>query len=424
MTSQSPPDPGLPSKDYVDAWASLRIMVLEQGLSWSGREKNHLFLNLGDRTFAEFSALSTADSIEDSRALSVLDWDDDGRLDLLLKNRTAPRLQFFHNRLASEAHWVSVRLTGVRCNRDAIGALVEIEAGGRTFKRRLYAGDGYLAQSSKRLNFGLGPARRIERLRVRWPDGALDEYRALEVDRRYQVTQGAAAPELVPARPHPALAAALPAVPQEIGRSLVRVPLLEKLPLAPLRIPAYGNPARTVADLSGGPVLLNLWGTTCAACLKEFGELARRRAELARAGLSVVPLATDPPAARERCLELLAGFGLEREAGYADEDLLAALEPLLREVLERFDVVPLPTSLLLDQQGQLVALYLGPVEPDQLLSDLALLARMDPGKLAGTRLPGGVRLLPRGRDFASLAEAFEQLERPELSAFYRELAGR
>jgi hypothetical protein len=63
------------------------------------------------------------------------------------------------------------------------------------------------------------------------------------------------------------------------------------------------------------------------------------------------------------------------------------------------------------------------VEPDQLLSDLALLARMDPEKLSGTRLPGGVRIVPRGRDFAALARAFEGLERPELAAFYRQLAG-
>ncbi len=430
MTSQSPPEAGLPTKDYVDAWAAMRIMILDQGLSWSGREKDHLFLNLGGGpaagSFAEFSAISAADSIGDGRALALVDWDDDGRLDLLLKNRTAPRVQFFHNRMAGTGHFVAVTLTGVRCNRDAIGALVEVQAGGRALQQRLHAGEGYLAQSSKRLHFGLGSASAIERLRVRWPDGSVDEYRDLAADQRYHVTQGAAAPERLEPRPAPALAEARSEVPKAIGRSCSRVPLVEKLPLAPLPLPSYGDPGRTVSALAGGPVLLNLWSTTCTACLKEFGQWKERRAEIDALGLRLVPLGTDPPdpsGERERALELLADFGLARDAGPADEDFVKLLEPLLEEVLEDFDTVPLPTSLLLDHQGQLVALYLGPVELERLLEDVSLLPRMDADNLSGTRLPGGVRMVPRGRDFAGLAQAFERQGRAELASFYRGLAG-
>ncbi len=415
----------MPTKNYVDAWAAMRLMILQNGLSWSGREKDHLFLNLGDRSFAEFSAISAADSIGDGRALALSDWDDDGRLDLLLKNRTAPRLQFFRNQLANPGHFVAVSLTGVRCNRDAIGALVEVEAGGRVLRQRLHAGEGYLAQSSKRLHFGLARAERIERLTVRWPDGSTDSFEDLAVDERYHLTQGDRAPRRVSARAAPALASAVPEVPQgprNKGRRIARVPLVEKLPLAALTVPSYEDPSRTVADLAGGPALLNLWGTSCAPCLAEFAELQEHRTELERLGLRFVALATDAPDDRARAREVLARFGLQRDAGYADPALLQALEPLLKEVLQEFEVVPLPTSLLLDAKGQLVALYLGPLEVEQLLGDVAALAQMNPENLSATRLLGGFRLIRRGRDFAGLAAAFERLERPELAAYYRGFA--
>jgi hypothetical protein len=112
VTSQSPTEEGVLSLDYADAWNAIRVMVMDQGLSWSGGEKNRLFLNLGDKTFAEFSALSSADSVADGRAVAELDWDDDGRLDLLLKNRTAPRLQFFRNQMPGTGHFLAISLAG------------------------------------------------------------------------------------------------------------------------------------------------------------------------------------------------------------------------------------------------------------------------------------------------------------------------
>lgn len=422
MTSQSPPDAGsgLPPRNYVDAWLAIRVLVMN-GASWSGRERNALYLNLGGREFADVSVVSDANSIADGRSIAAVDWDDDGRVDLFLKNRTAPRVQFFRNQSQAGGAFVSIGLEGVECNRDAIGARVEVHVDGRVLRKTLYAGDGYLSQSSKRLHFGLGDAERIERLVVRWPGGGADSFENLEVDTRYAITQGADAPRKVPARTVTGMAAVRAELAAPAGRARARVPLLEKLPLAPITIPAFDAPDRKVSDLAGGPVLLNLWGTTCAACMQEFDEFRERKDELAGA-VRIVPLVVDPAAEHGRAQELLAEFELGADAGVAGDAFKDVLQVVLAEVLEGLDEVPLPTSLLLDGSGQLVAIYPGRVDVDELLADVALLSRMKSGDPADTRLTDGLRVVQLGRDYEAFAQSLAPVD-PELAAFYLELAG-
>jgi len=410
---------GIPPRNYVDAWMSIRVMVMA-GASWSGRERNTVYLNLGEQSFADVSVVSAANAIGDGRSIAMVDWDDDGRLDLFLKNRTAPRVQFFRNAGASDGAYLAVQLQGVTCNRDAIGAHVEVQVAGGTFKKTLYAGDGYLSQSSKRLHFGLGEAERVERLSVLWPDGTRDDYTDLEVDTRYAILQGAPAPRKIAARPARGLAKvqAEPAIAATSPRA--RVPLLEKLPLAPVRIPSFENPERTVAELAGGPVLINLWGTTCAACMKEFSEFEDRHDELS-AAVRIVPLVVDAESEHGRARELLDNYGLGADAGVADDEFKEVLQLVLAEVLQELGEVPLPTSLLLDGAGQLVAIYPGRVDVDELLEDVALVRRMNPRDPSDTRLTHGVRVLPRPRDYEAFARNLDRIHRGELSEFYRRL---
>jgi peroxiredoxin len=422
VTSQSPAEGSTPTKNYLDAWASMRLMVIEKGFSWSGREKDHLFLNVGDGTFAELSSLSRADAVGDGRALCVVDWDDDGRLDLFLKSRTAPRVAFFRNQMRTDGHFVAVDLVGTTCNRDAIGARVEVTAGGRVLRKTLHAGEGYLAQSSKRLHFGLGPAERIERIAVRWPDGNTSTFGDLAVDERYRIVQGDDAPQRVPARPAPGLASAPSSTPSLASKVPVRAPLIEKLPLAAFPAPGFEAPERRVSDLAGGPVLLNLWGTTCKPCLEEFSTWKERRADIDKAGLRLVTLCVDAIDDRTAALEILNRFGLAKDAGFADEAFLEVLEPVMHEILDTSGTLLLPTSFLLDARGQIVCLYQGKVDVDVLLRDTRRLSAMDPENLSSTALIEGRRLFVRGRDFAKLASRYNDLGRPELSSFYKALA--
>lgn len=406
------------SAEYLQGWESLKRMIVEENASWSGSERNGVFVNLRDGTFADVSTISAADEIGDGRSIAETDWDDDGKPDFLLRNRTAPRLQLFRDLDASESHFLAVELRGTTCNRDAIGAVVRLDVAGRRLTKTLYAGDGFLAQSSKRMCFGLGDTERVERLVVTWPGGGETVLADLAGDTRYRITQGVDEAEVIPARTLSRYASLPPAPLARDQSGLPRLDLREKFPLAPVVLPGFEDPARTAGALAGTPALVNLWSTSCAACLVEFKELRDRRAELDRAGLRIVALATDAATERERAEELLTTFGLREHAGYVDERLLAILQLVFAQVVGSQEETPLPTSLLLDTKAQLVGIYFGPVSVDDLLADLASLARMDPDDASDVKLAPGRWLSVRKRPMRSFHQGLRALGENELRAWY------
>jgi peroxiredoxin len=415
VTSQSPTDEEA-TEEYEQAWSSIQELTRTQGVSWSGGEQNHLFLNAGDGSFSDVSAVSHTDFADDGRAVISTDWDGDGRLDLLVRARTAPRFRLMLNQ-ADVGSYLAVRLEGRKSNRDAIGARVFVKAGGQDFRRTLQAGDSFLAQSGKTLHFGLGDAEEVEEIRVHWPNGEVQTWTELHVNQAYQLVEGESqATELASA--DASLAAAPSADVPRTGKPVVRIPLIEKIPLHALPIPSFIDPNRTVASLGPGPVLINLWGVSCVNCLKEFGAFQRRSDQLAARGLRIVTLNTDPPESRARALEMLERFGLSEHAGLADERMLSALEAILYEVLGAAPGSPLPTSLLLDAQGQLCVVYQGKITMGELLRDAAIVATLQPQDSSAHPLFFGERLMKRHRNWRFLAKAFASYGLAELARDY------
>ena len=156
--------------------------------TWSGYQPQRLFRNLGDGTFREMAAEAGVDNRLDGRGIGVGDFDRDGRLDLVQSN-ARQRALLYHNvtPVADGAgHWIELRLIGdgiarpdakpdakPGSNRGAIGARVTVTAGGATFLREVACGNGYASQSSTRVHIGLGTAKAVERVEIRWPDGSV-----------------------------------------------------------------------------------------------------------------------------------------------------------------------------------------------------------------------------------------------------------
>jgi tetratricopeptide (TPR) repeat protein len=382
--SQSPLEAATTSTDaYATSWSALN-KLLRRGYSWSGREANCAFLNLGGGRFANISAASGFDFVDDARATALCDWDGDGDLDVWSTNRTGPRVRFLRNDQASGNGHVTLMLVGTRSNRDAIGARAELElalTGGerRTLVRGVRAGEGYLAQSSSRLTIGLPKGARLERVRVVWPGGTREEFRGVQPGAAWRLVEGSAQAERLDLVQSAGLAVGSTAAPA--ASLAARVVLVRPVPLPRLELVADDGKALALFGLgangeptgTGKALLLNLFASTCAPCAGELADFARHRDELARSGIAVLALATEPLEERARAGAFLAQLGWPFPWAAATPATLEFLDALQSVLLDREQRLPLPTSFLVDAEGALRVLYFGPLTAERLVADKALL---------------------------------------------------
>jgi len=139
------------------------------------------FRNVSDQAGPAFSSGYAA------RGLTVGDFNNDGALDILIANNGGPPL-LLRNKAAEGNHWVGLKLEGVHCNRDAIGAKIAWSAGGVKRSRLKNNGGSYLSSHDPREVLGLGKADSLDWVEVKWPGPSrkVDRWTKLTVD-RYQV---------------------------------------------------------------------------------------------------------------------------------------------------------------------------------------------------------------------------------------------
>ncbi len=104
------------------------------------------------------------------RGSAVLDFDNDGRMDILTTN-IADRCVLLRNRDRSGNGWITLDLEGTKKNRDGFGAKVTVKAGGKTWKSEARCPTTYLFQGDRRLHFGLGRAQSVDSIEIVWPGG-------------------------------------------------------------------------------------------------------------------------------------------------------------------------------------------------------------------------------------------------------------
>ncbi len=174
-----------PGVDFTDVknWPKIG------GMTWSGYQKKKMFRNLGGENFKEISAEAGVDNDLDGRGIGIADFDNDGRLDMFQTNANQPAL-LYHSVSQGVGNWMQFLLTGVKSNRDAIGARIQVTAGGLTQMREIDGGNGYAGQSMRRAHFGLGTAQKIDAVEIRWPSGKVEKISPPPVNSLYRVVEG------------------------------------------------------------------------------------------------------------------------------------------------------------------------------------------------------------------------------------------
>jgi hypothetical protein len=122
------------------------------------------------------------------RGSGALDYDNDGRMDLVLTS-LGDRAVLLHNRHASANHWLTLKLVGSRSNRDGVGALVKVVVGQRTLHAQARCPTSYVFQQDPRLHFGLGDAVTVDRIEIRWPSGQTQTVAAPPIDQVLRVEE-------------------------------------------------------------------------------------------------------------------------------------------------------------------------------------------------------------------------------------------
>jgi hypothetical protein len=180
-----------PGLDLADArnWPAMGTKSL------SGYQRKRLFHNDHGQMFRDDAKRHGLDSEFDGRGVAVADFDNDGRLDLIVANANNEPL-LYRNIMPAGAHWVEFLLEGTRSNRAAVGAQVRISVGGKQRLSFVNGGSSFAGQSSARVHFGLGPTDSLEKVEVRWPSGLVETYHGLEVDRLHRIQEGASKKKL------------------------------------------------------------------------------------------------------------------------------------------------------------------------------------------------------------------------------------
>ena len=352
--------------------------MIEQGRSFSGRERNCVFLNTGQQQFANVSAISGLDFDNDGRAVAAVDWDQDGDLDLWTSNRNAPRLRLLRNESTGGHNFLAVKLQGdgTSVSRDAIGTRVELvsaELEERRLIRTLRAGEGYLAQSSKWVHFGLGDIEDIEKVVVRWPHGEVEEFTDLKVNQRYLLVQHAGQGEPVPPPTRElALVASVLKPPTPPGR--VRVPLMLRLPLPEASYLGFDGTKHPLTYGSGRPQLICLWSEDCTNCKAELTEFANREHEIRAAGVDLVALSFDAlggdASGPAKAAAFINARGFPFSSGLAERDFVQLMQGYHNMQVFLAKPLPVPASFLIDAEGRLKAIYKGQLSVEQLLQDV------------------------------------------------------
>ena len=352
---------------------------LKSGASFSGHERNHVFLNRNGGDYVEVSGISGLDHPGDGRAFAVLDYDRDGWQDVAVVNANAPLFQLFRNQMGERGDpggMIAIRFVGGNqyafptsqwSSRDAYGARVVLEVAGRELLREHRAGEGLAAQNSATLRVGIGSAEEVVRLEVRWPSGQRTETHAVPAGTLVTAYEDASAsPTGTPFVLTP-------------YRGSGQQPVVTASVKAMANTGAANRSIRAVQDVLAGErarlILYTTVATWCAPCLDELPSLNLLGTSFTSAELEIFGVPYDP----DETPEILAAWSERYEPPYR---ILSELKPrqrnaVIQGALDVLRIDGLPAAVVTDSEGEVLLVRWGPPSVSELR---VLLAGLDNGK--------------------------------------------
>ena len=359
MDTETEDSVGPAEKPNDDSYLNFHsAQMFTDGWSFSGFERNKVFIGKGDGSFADLSDVSGADTPNDSRGAVWADFDDDGDADVFVHNIQRERHDLYRNDIAvpgSAGHkFLKVRLRATTGQYEAIGATVTVSGPWGTTSQVMARGGGFNSCQPPELIFGLGDADEAT-VSVLWPGGARQDFGAQAAGSRLMLVEGEADAGAFEAMPRPL------ADPMPPGLKVDDGDVLGPLAFADA---SGGDKTIDLVELGadGKPIFLNLWASYCPGCVAELPLLA----EKARSGEAhVVMLSMDSPAqvpAAEAMLDRQDApfhrlYLPEGERKKADGELSTD---------DLFDLarLPIPTTLVLDGSARVQAIIRGQIREE------------------------------------------------------------
>jgi len=332
-------------------------MIFQEGLSFSGYERDYLGLNVGGTELIDVSGVSGLDSIGDGRGAALADFDNDGDLDIFLVSFQRNAHELFRNNIGSDHGFVRVALEGTDSGRDGFGAIVRAGTPDGVVTKLKSAGSGFLAQHDPRLLIGLGDAPQADWIEVSWPSGlvqrveGIDGAAGIPAGTSLLIREGGTT-----TRVHEeAFALADPLSSEDrtfAGLTFGRGDLLPDLALLDRAAVADGDalPGPAVASLHellrpGRRTLLNIWATWCVPCRREMPELEQLSEPLAAAGIDLIGISIDTDTVG-RVVPFLREVGTTYPVHVSNDARIPGL-------FEGGEIV-VPLSILLDDTGRVL----------------------------------------------------------------------
>ncbi|MFL2480412.1 MAG: ASPIC/UnbV domain-containing protein [Verrucomicrobiales bacterium] len=354
--------------------------MIESGRSFSGNERNCVFINTGKSIksggkFADISFSSGLDYEDDGRSVVPVDWDHDGDMDIFISNRNAPRIRYLRNESNNPNSSIQLKLlgNGISSNKDAIGARVEIKINGQTLVQTLRAGEGFLSQSSQYLHFGTGNNKGPFDVSVNWPDktNSSENFTGISPGRRYLLKQGKGISAEIKTRPTiKTLNPSNPDIPPP--ERTTRSPITPLLSGTELKIKGANN--KTISTGSGTSSLILIWASWCPSCREELQELTNREKDIRKAGLQIIALNVDTlgdgKVKQGAEKEILKNMNFPFASSVANAEVLQSLQEMHDVHIGLSRPLPIPSAFLLDPKGRVSVIYKGKQQLDTIIADL------------------------------------------------------